>query len=224
MSTTETEGQESRSVELQIGGMTCASCANRIETKLNKLDGVSASVNYATEKASVNAPAGYDPQLLIAEVEKTGYTAALPAPANQQATGGDDVAESAEDAAFWRRAARLVEGEDTLGGGAGVLGVSVSRRRTSPVPSAPDPFAPQQEAAPSAVSAHRWPAPAVSATKGVPSCSICAVTDQYSCALNASISRSRPTIRRSATDWTRPADLAPGSLRHSTGDSVKPTR
>jgi Cu+-exporting ATPase len=58
--------------------MTCASCAMRIEKKLNKLDGVSAAVNYATEKAAVTVPAGYDPQALIAEVEKTGYTAALP--------------------------------------------------------------------------------------------------------------------------------------------------
>ena len=68
------------SVELEIGGMTCASCANRIERKLNKLDGVAATVNYATEKAKVSAPAGYDPALLIAEVEKAGYSAALPAP------------------------------------------------------------------------------------------------------------------------------------------------
>ncbi|WP_392508418.1 heavy metal translocating P-type ATPase [Naumannella halotolerans] len=67
-------------IELEIGGMTCASCANRIERKLNKLDGVAASVNYATEKAKVTVPAGYDPQLLVAEVEKTGYTAALPKP------------------------------------------------------------------------------------------------------------------------------------------------
>ncbi|WP_416182913.1 heavy metal translocating P-type ATPase [Microbacterium invictum] len=67
-------------VELEIGGMTCASCANRIERKLNKLDGVTASVNYATEKAHVEVPAGTDPAALIAEVEKTGYTAALPAP------------------------------------------------------------------------------------------------------------------------------------------------
>ena len=67
-------------LELEIGGMTCASCANRIERKLNKLDGVQASVNYATEKARVSIPAGYDPTLLIAEVEKTGYTAALPKP------------------------------------------------------------------------------------------------------------------------------------------------
>jgi P-type Cu+ transporter len=66
------------SIELGIGGMTCASCANRIERKLNKLDGVSATVNYATEKATVTVPPGYDPGLLIAEVERTGYTAVLP--------------------------------------------------------------------------------------------------------------------------------------------------
>ncbi|ATG54494.1 copper-translocating P-type ATPase [Brachybacterium ginsengisoli] len=67
-------------IELEISGMTCASCANRIERKLNKLDGVSAAVNYATEKARVSAPAGYDPQELIATVEKSGYGATLPAP------------------------------------------------------------------------------------------------------------------------------------------------
>jgi Cu+-exporting ATPase len=67
-------------LELEIGGMTCASCANRIEKKLNRLEGVSAAVNYATEKAVVTAPVGYDPAVLITEVEKTGYTAALPAP------------------------------------------------------------------------------------------------------------------------------------------------
>ena len=65
-------------VELVIGGMTCASCANRIEKKLNKLDGVTATVNYATEKAQITAPAGTDTHTLIAEVEKTGYTATLP--------------------------------------------------------------------------------------------------------------------------------------------------
>ncbi|MEU8108244.1 heavy metal translocating P-type ATPase [Nonomuraea muscovyensis] len=68
------------SVELSIGGMTCASCANRIERKLNKLDGVTATVNYATEKAKVTFPEDLDPRSLIAEVEKAGYTAALPAP------------------------------------------------------------------------------------------------------------------------------------------------
>ena len=65
-------------IELDITGMTCASCANRIERKLNKLDGVSASVNYAMEKAQVSAPAGVDPQQLIEVVQKAGYGAALP--------------------------------------------------------------------------------------------------------------------------------------------------
>ena len=67
-------------IELEIGGMTCASCAARIEKRLNRIDGVEASVNYATEKAVVSAPAGIDPQALIDEVVKTGYTAVLPAP------------------------------------------------------------------------------------------------------------------------------------------------
>lgn len=68
------------SIELEIGGMTCASCAMRIEKKLNKLDGVEASVNYATEKAHVTAPSGTDARTLIAEVEKAGYTATVPQP------------------------------------------------------------------------------------------------------------------------------------------------
>ena len=67
-------------IELEIGGMTCASCASRIEKRLNRLEGVEASVNYATEKATVSGPAALDPQTLIEEVEKTGYTAVLPAP------------------------------------------------------------------------------------------------------------------------------------------------
>ncbi|GAA1112508.1 heavy metal translocating P-type ATPase [Nesterenkonia jeotgali] len=85
-------------VELQIGGMTCASCANRIEKKLNKLDGVTASVNYATEKASVTGAADLDPQSLISEVEKTGYTATLPKPPKNSASSDrDEEGESAED-------------------------------------------------------------------------------------------------------------------------------
>ncbi|MFA1549676.1 heavy metal translocating P-type ATPase [Actinomadura chokoriensis] len=71
---------ESGRVELAIGGMTCASCANRIERKLNKMDGVTATVNYATEKASVEFAPGVSPDELIATVEKAGYTAELPAP------------------------------------------------------------------------------------------------------------------------------------------------
>ncbi|GAA3861742.1 heavy metal translocating P-type ATPase [Leifsonia kafniensis] len=74
-------------IELEIGGMTCASCAMRIEKKLNKLDGVTATVNYATEKAKVTVPEGFDSALLIAEVEKTGYTAAIPAPKGRKTDG-----------------------------------------------------------------------------------------------------------------------------------------
>jgi Cu+-exporting ATPase len=68
-------------VRLDIAGMTCASCANRIERKLNKLDGVQASVNYATEAATVRFdPARVDTDRLLATVTAAGYTAALPAP------------------------------------------------------------------------------------------------------------------------------------------------
>lgn len=67
-------------VELLIGGMTCASCAARVEKKLNRMDGVTATVNYATEKAKVSYPQGVQVADLIATVEKTGYTAEEPAP------------------------------------------------------------------------------------------------------------------------------------------------
>jgi Cu+-exporting ATPase len=75
------------SIELEIGGMTCASCAMRIEKKLNKLDGVTATVNYATEKAQVHAPEGVDTDALIAEVAKAGYTASLPRSKDDTARG-----------------------------------------------------------------------------------------------------------------------------------------
>ncbi|MEV6299932.1 heavy metal translocating P-type ATPase [Actinoplanes sp. NPDC051861] len=64
-------------IELEIGGMTCASCAARIEKKLNRMDGVSATVNYATEKASATVSPGVTAADLIATVEKTGYTAVV---------------------------------------------------------------------------------------------------------------------------------------------------
>ena len=85
-------------IELDLQGMTCASCANRIERKLNKLDGVEATVNYATEKARVQAPAGYDPQLLVDEVAKAGYTASLPAPPRDETgtAGETDAAGNAD--------------------------------------------------------------------------------------------------------------------------------
>jgi P-type Cu+ transporter len=67
-------------VELSIGGMTCASCAARVEKKLNRMDGVSASVNYATEKAKISYADAVSVDDLIATVERTGYSARPPAP------------------------------------------------------------------------------------------------------------------------------------------------
>ena len=75
------------SVELAIGGMTCASCAARVEKKLNKLDGVTATVNFATETARVRFAGTVTPDELIAAVEQAGYTAALP-PAPQPESPG----------------------------------------------------------------------------------------------------------------------------------------
>ena len=70
---------ETARLELPIDGMTCASCANRVERTLNTLDGVSASVNYATEKATVAFDAGsVRPEELVAAVEAAGYHAVLP--------------------------------------------------------------------------------------------------------------------------------------------------
>ncbi len=79
-------------VELDIGGMTCASCANRIERKLNKVPGVEATVNYATEKARIRATAELSADELIAVVESAGYKASVPAPS---AESTQDVADSA---------------------------------------------------------------------------------------------------------------------------------
>ena len=75
-------------LELAIGGMTCASCANRVERKLNKLTGVTASVNYATERATVTVPAGVTAADLVETVEAAGYTATVPQRAEPDPTLG----------------------------------------------------------------------------------------------------------------------------------------
>ena len=90
-------------VELPITGMTCASCAGRVERGLNGLDGVSASVNYATERARVE----FDPGMVAAErlvevVEAAGYRAVLPS----RAAGGDGARAEPEELSALRR--RLV--------------------------------------------------------------------------------------------------------------------
>ena len=76
-------------VELLIGGMTCASCAARVEKKLNRMDGVTASVNYATEKARITCPEGTEVADLIATVVKTGYTAEEPAPPREEVSAAE---------------------------------------------------------------------------------------------------------------------------------------
>ncbi len=78
-------------VELEIAGMTCASCVTRIEKRLNRLDGVTATVNLATEKAKVSFPASVTVSDLIATVEQVGYSARVPQPASVtpvESTGG----------------------------------------------------------------------------------------------------------------------------------------
>jgi Cu+-exporting ATPase len=81
------------SIELPITGMTCASCANRIERKLNTLEGVSASVNYATERATVDFDAAVvEPEDLVTAIESVGYHAVLPAAEPETAPEADETA------------------------------------------------------------------------------------------------------------------------------------
>ncbi|WP_309344691.1 heavy metal translocating P-type ATPase [Streptomyces sp. OUCMDZ-4982] len=100
----------SASVELAIGGMTCASCAARIEKKLNRMDGVEATVNYATEKAKVTYRGDdVSVQDLISTVEATGYTAQPPPPPEtKQSTPGTDEAESEPDDGLTALRQRLI--------------------------------------------------------------------------------------------------------------------
>ena len=91
-----------QSSELTIGGMTCASCAARIEKKLNKLPGVTATVNYATEKAQVAHPQTVTVDQLIGTVQATGYSATLPAP--ETARSDSESGEVSDPAAVHARA------------------------------------------------------------------------------------------------------------------------
>ncbi|GAA1347361.1 heavy metal translocating P-type ATPase [Saccharothrix algeriensis] len=96
MTAAETTGR----VELAITGMTCASCANRIERKLNKLDGVTASVNYATEKASVEFAPGTAVADLVSAVEAAGYAASPEQPAQDEAGEAGELGERVAIAAL----------------------------------------------------------------------------------------------------------------------------
>ncbi|MFF4651398.1 heavy metal translocating P-type ATPase [Streptomyces sp. NPDC001380] len=97
MSTSAPVREDPDRVELAIGGMTCASCAARIEKKLNRLDGVQASVNFATEKARVDFGPGIRVEDLIATVEKAGYTAELPPPPEPEPTAAAGAAAGAAE-------------------------------------------------------------------------------------------------------------------------------
>jgi len=97
-------GGAARAVDLAIGGMTCASCAARVEKKLGRLDGVTATVNFATGTARVSFPAAMPATDLISVVEQAGYTAALPAPpcsepAGREPAGREPAGAAAEDGA-----------------------------------------------------------------------------------------------------------------------------
>ncbi len=91
MTSDTTRDRSTETISLAVGGMTCASCAMRVEKKLNKIDGVQATVNYATEQARVEAPGGVAIDDLIAAVESAGYTAALPRTADDDQTEPEDV-------------------------------------------------------------------------------------------------------------------------------------
>src|SRR4051812_14317905 len=112
--TATTQPGTTQTVTLAIGGMTCASCAARIAKRLNKLDGVDASVNYATEQATVTAPVGVSVEELVGQVEAIGYQAQPPAVA---ASAADDRPAADHDPAVVALRNRLL--------GAVVLGVPV---------------------------------------------------------------------------------------------------
>jgi P-type Cu+ transporter len=104
-------------VALDIGGMTCASCAARITKRLNTLDGVDASVNYATEQATVTLPDGLSVDDVVAQIEAIGYTAKLPAALSARQPDVDDVDADRPDPELTAQRNRLIV--------AAVLGIPV---------------------------------------------------------------------------------------------------
>ncbi|MGO9195304.1 MAG: cation transporter, partial [Streptosporangiaceae bacterium] len=93
--------------ELAVGGMTCAACAARVQAKLNKVDGVTASVNLSTERAHITAPAHVSASDLVAVVESAGYSAG-PVGAGQAAPAGGDAGVTADEATVRRLRRRLI--------------------------------------------------------------------------------------------------------------------
>ncbi len=104
---TATAAPEVTEVELAIGGMTCAACAARVQTKLNKVAGVTASVNLSTERAHITAPAHVPASALVAVVEAAGYSAGLVVPESADAEAGT-VGIGADEATVRRLRGRLI--------------------------------------------------------------------------------------------------------------------
>ena len=104
--TTTTTSPATNTIALAIGGMTCASCAARIGKRLNKIDGVEAGVNYATEQATITFTDDTSVDQLIGEIEAIGYTAALPTADN--AAEGSRPADDTEDNAARALRTRLI--------------------------------------------------------------------------------------------------------------------
>ncbi|MER5519564.1 heavy metal translocating P-type ATPase [Streptomyces sp. NPDC002763] len=94
--------------DLTVGGMTCAACVRRVEKKLAKLDGVTATVNLATGMARVSHPAGVAPEELVTAVEQVGYQAALPAPPVQEDERTADADPDGAEAAARQERERLL--------------------------------------------------------------------------------------------------------------------
>jgi Cu+-exporting ATPase len=90
-------------IELLVGGMTCAACAAKVESKLNAIENVSATVNYATEKATVTVPASVPAHRLVEEVQRAGYAAEVAAADAGQADAGGGAADAARVAYLRRR-------------------------------------------------------------------------------------------------------------------------
>jgi Cu+-exporting ATPase len=91
-------------VELQVQGMTCAACAAKVQSRLNAIENVSATVNIATEKATVIAPLSVPVQLLVAEIERAGYGAEVAGAGDEPADVGG-TADAARVAYLRRRRA-----------------------------------------------------------------------------------------------------------------------
>ena len=130
-----------RVVDLAVGGMTCASCVARVEKKLNKLDGVDASVNLATESARVTAPASVSDDDLLGAVARAGYSATVTGSSSSSASEGAAVladptaaGSSEADAAAAAQGGAGSPAEGEAGGSRAAAPAAPSRQDAKPAP------------------------------------------------------------------------------------------